>query len=126
MGSSRECYIVKSNIKKSSAVKRCNDRIQNDKFVTRILTSSMNIFDKICIVWGSQQAFNSRIDCEVNIAKLFAMKYVLLYNKVKNGLKLAEIRNKIVNGIDNDVSSVVDRFSNTFIRSKLNTENKND
>ena len=94
--------------------------------MTNSFVSSMNIFDKICIVWGTQQAFNSRIDCEVNIAKLFAMKYVLLYNKVKNGLKLAEIRNKIVNGIDNDVSSVVDRISNTFIRSKLNTENKND
>ena len=89
-------------------LKRCNDIIQNDKFLDSISSGSTNIFDEIRKYRGSQINLSSRIDEHVgsaNIAGHFASIYSKLYNRVDNSKSLDLIANKIETGIKNQCGS---------------------
>ena len=46
-------------------LKKCNDKIQNDKFIAGVLQNKKNIFDEIRKFWGKNNNCSSRIDSEV-------------------------------------------------------------
>ena len=82
-------------------LKRCNDRIQTEKFISGIFENGRNIFDEIRKFRGIRKATSTSIDGEVgakNIAEHFALKYRGLYNNVKNGHTLDEMRSKLEMG----------------------------
>ena len=59
-------------------LKRVNDKIRNDKFVTSIISGGANIFKEIKKFRGTSSSFSSRIDDEVgqeNIASHFVGIY---------------------------------------------------
>ena len=80
-------------------LKRCNDQIQNEKFISGIIKSGRNIFDEVRKFRGSNLTVSSRIDEEVgasNIAEHFATRYKALYKNVENGQKLDEIHQNLI------------------------------
>ena len=90
-------------------LKRCNDRIQNEKYLAGLIGQGKNIFQEIRKSRGTFNTFSSRIDQVVgsaNIAQHFAGTYSKLYTKVKNGQEL----NSLADNIDRDIndSSILD------------------
>ena len=70
-------------------LKKCKDKIQDEKFVSSLLQGGANIFQEIRKSRGKTATFRSRIDDEVgahNIAEHFAVIYENLYNKVDLGV----------------------------------------
>ena len=70
-------------------LKKCKDKIQDEKFVSSLLQGGANIFQEIRKTRGKTATFRSRIDDEVgahNIAEHFAVIYENLYNKVDLGV----------------------------------------
>ena len=68
-------------------LKRCNDTIQNNKFLAGVAGGKCDIFAEIRKFRGKSSTFSSRMDEEVgskNIATHFAGIYSKLYNKVNN------------------------------------------
>ena len=103
-------------------LKRCNDTIQNDKFLAGVTGGKCDIFAEIKKFRGKCSTFSSRIDEEVgskNIAKHFAGIYSKLYNKVNNGDKLEEISDKINSGINDSSKAQLRRIDENLIRSAL-------
>ena len=73
---------------------RCNDKIQNDKFIAGLSKSDCNILSEIRKFRGKPHTSSSKIDDEVgskNIASYFASIYSNFYNQVDNGDELEEI-----------------------------------
>ena len=104
-------------------LKRCNDRIQNEKFLTGILHEGRNIFDEIRKLRGNSKILSTRIDNEVgsqNISNTFANIYSKLYNNVDNGMKLDSIKNYIDQNIDITSSSYIHKIDDKLIRTALN------
>ena len=67
-------------------LKRCQNILQNDRFVKSLLQTNGNIFNEIRKYRGQNATFSTRIDEEVgaqNIATHFSDTYSQLYNKVK-------------------------------------------
>ena len=103
-------------------LKRCNDTIQNDKFLAGVTGSKCDIFAEIKKFRGKCSTFSSRIDDEVgskNIATHFAGIYSQLYNKVDNGDKLEDISDRINSGINDISKAQLRRIDENLIRSAL-------
>ena len=104
-------------------LKRCNDRIQNEKYIAGLIGQGRNIFKEIRKSHGSSNTFSSRIDHVVgsaNIAQHFAGTYSKLYNQVENGQELISLSDAINRNI-NDASLIeVDRINDEVIRKALN------
>ena len=67
-------------------LKRCNDRIKNDKFLAGVLTDGRNIFNEIRKLRGNPRIVPSRIDTTVgsqDISNHFSRIYSNLYNNVE-------------------------------------------
>ena len=103
-------------------LKRCNEIIQNDKFLSGISTDQKNIFDEIRKFRGVNDAVSSRIDDKVgskSIADHFSTIYSDLYNKVENGERLDQIRNKIDAGINNHSLIQINKVNEELVSKAL-------
>ena len=75
-------------------LKRCNDIIQNEKFLKGVLQEGRNIFDEIRKSRGKNRMVSSRIDTQVgsqNIAEHFAETYKELNNNIENNSGLESL-----------------------------------
>ena len=103
-------------------LKRCNNKIQNEKFINGIIREGRNIFDEIKKFRGQQSTVSSRIDNEVgsvNIAGHFAKKYSQLYNNVQNGEKLDLIRKELRSNVGQDHEVVLAKINTSAISAAL-------
>ena len=103
-------------------LKRCNDTIQNDKFLAGVVNGGCDIFKEVRKFRGKSNTASSRIDDEVgskNIASHFAGIYSELYNRVENGTRLGEISDRINSGIDNMSRVQLNRVDENLIRKAL-------
>ena len=83
-------------------LKKCSDKIQDNKFVSNLLQGGGNLFKEIRKFRGAVSTFSSRIDEEVgahNIANHFADIYEKLYNKVELGNEFDNVCNRIQNEV---------------------------
>ena len=85
-------------------LKRANESIQNDKFVSGVIGGGLNIFTEIKKFRGKTKNSSSRIDEHVgakNIANHFADIYSELYSRHSHGAKfdsmVSEINSKVGN-----------------------------
>ena len=104
-------------------LKKCSDRIQNDKFVTSLLQGGSNIFQEIRKARGTTSTFSSRIDEEVgahNIADHFASIYEQLYNKVEPGGEFEKVRNEVLSGVTVSSQLQIQRVNDNVIKDALN------
>ena len=104
-------------------LKRVNDRIQNDKFVSGLLHGGVDIFKEIRKFRGTSSSYSSRIDEEVgasNIANHFAEIYEKLYNNVEPGPKLDTVRGAVHGGVNQQSQLQLNRISEDVIRDALN------
>ena len=102
-------------------LKRCNDAIQNRKFLSSLEGGGCNIFKEIRKYRGQCQTYSSRIDEEVgsaNIASHFAGIYSELYNRVENNDKLQQVDNRINSSINFD-SRLLDKIDEKLILNSL-------
>ena len=103
-------------------LKRAQNKIQNDKFVSSVLKGGVNIFQEIRKYRGAKAAVSSRIDQEVgaaNIANHFASIYSELYNRVDLGEKLDLISQGLENEIGPHSLSQLDRIDEKLMREAL-------
>ena len=103
-------------------LKRAQNKIQNDKFVSGILGGGVNIFQEIRKYRGSSSKISSQIDNEVgaaNIANHFATIYSELYNKVELGEKLQNISDNLDKDIDQQSQLQVDKINEELVREAL-------
>ena len=103
-------------------LKRCNDTIQNNKFLAGVLDGGSDIFAEIRKFRGKSTTFSSRIDDEVgskNIASHFAGIYSDLYNRVENGAVLDQVSERINSGINTTSKAQLDRIDENLIKSAL-------
>ena len=103
-------------------LKRCNDTIQNEKFLAGVVDGGCDIFKEIRKFRGKSNTSSSRIDDEVgskNIASHFAGIYSELYNRVENGTKLGEISDRINSGIDNMSRAQLNRIDEELVKKAL-------
>ena len=99
-------------------LKKCNDRIQNNKFLAEILNDGRNIVDEIRKLRGKPGIVPSRIDTKVgsqDISNHFAGIYSNLYNNVENGPKLDLIGETINQNIYTDSDYHLDRINEKLI-----------
>ena len=109
-------------------LKRCNDTIQNNKFLAGVVNGDAKIFDEIRKFRGKNVTFSSRIDDEVgskNIAKHFANIYTKLYNKVENGETLEGVIERINSGVSSKSQEQLDRIDEKLIKTALNKMKSN-
>ena len=103
-------------------LKRCNDQIQNEKFISGIIKSGRNIFDEVRKFRGSNLTVSSRIDEEVgarNIAEHFASRYKALYNTVENGQKLDEIHQNVNNNVEKDSLGILAKINENLVNQAI-------
>ena len=103
-------------------LKRCNDKIQQDKFVSGIFNNNRNIFDEVRKMRGKDSKNSTRIDNEVgasNIANHFASSYNNLYNNVKNGEKLDSLRAELNRGVDKSCDVLLSRVNSSLVDQAL-------
>ena len=80
-------------------LKKCKDKIQDEKFVFSLFQGGANIFQEIRKSHRKTATFSSRIDDEVgahNIAEHFAVIYENLYNKVDLGVNFEKVKNEVM------------------------------
>jgi hypothetical protein len=103
-------------------LKRCKDKIQNDKFVSSLLKGDAKIFQEIRKFRGKQSTFSSRIDEEVgaqNIAKHFAEIYENLYNKVDLDNKFENVCNEVLDGVNFQSETQLIRVTEDLVKSTI-------
>ena len=103
-------------------LKRVNDKIINEKFLSSIISGGADIFKEIRKLRGTSSTFSSRIDQEVgqeNIAKHFATIYSELYNRVEVGEELEKVSDTINTNINQDSTAQLDRVNEDTIREAL-------
>ena len=103
-------------------LKKCNDKIQNEKFISGLIGQGKNIFEEIRKIRGSRNTFSSRIDQVVGsdeIAQHFAGTYSKLYNRVKNGHELLSLAKTIDDNVNETSLSDLDRVNEELIRKAL-------
>ena len=103
-------------------LKRVNDRIKNDKFVSSLVGGGADIFKEIKRFRGANSALSSRIDEEVgqgNIAGHFANIYSELYNRVELGPEIEDVKNTIEEKITNGSTAQLHRVNEDIIRDAL-------
>ena len=102
MRKSQRAY--KSAVKK---LKRCNDKIVNDRILSSAFSGKNNFFDEIKRLRGKPTLASSRIDEKVghsNISEHFDQIYSKLYSSIDYGEGLQCIHEKINNSINHDSS----------------------
>ena len=112
-------------------LKRAQNKIQNDKFVTSIVKGGVNIFQEIRKYRGASSTVSSRIDNEVgatNIANHFASIYSELYNRVEPGVKLGDISHNLDKEISQESQSQLNRINEELVKEalKMMKPNKSD
>ena len=103
-------------------LKKCNDIIQNEKFLKGVLHDGSNFFNEIRKSRGKNRVVSSRIDSEVgsqNIAQHFANTYRELYNNVENGSGLDHLKYTINQGITASSAAQIKRIDERVISSAL-------
>ena len=103
-------------------LKRAQNKIQNDKFVSSIMKGGVNIFQEIKKYRGISTTVSSRIDDEVgaeNIANHFANIYSGLYNKVELGDKLDGITRCLEDSISDQNMYQVNRVTEDLVREAM-------
>ena len=111
-------------------LKRCNDSIQNSKFLDGLLNSNSgrSIFEEIRQFRGKQILCSNRVDDHVgssDIAQHFANTYSKLYNNVKNGDILDQLSERISNNITDQSMKQIDRINEALIVSALQKLKRN-
>ena len=112
-------------------LKRAQNKIQNDKFVSNIIEGGVNIFQEIRKYRGTSSTVSSRIDDEVgssNIANHFASIYSKLYNRVELGEKFQKMSEDFDKEVDMEGSSQLDRINEELVKValKMMKPNKSD
>ena len=103
-------------------LKRVNDRIKNERFVTCLLDGGSNIFTEIRRHRGTYCTLSSRIDDEVgqgNIAAKFASIYSELYNKVEIGPELERMKHSIEDKVTGSSAAQLDRVNEYAVNEAL-------
>ena len=103
-------------------LKRCNDVIQENKFIAGIVNENKNIFKEIRKLRGKSNTVSSRIDSVVgsaDIAEHFAGTYSNLYNRVENGQKLDEIGHTLEIAIADSSKLELSRIDDALINKAL-------
>ena len=103
-------------------LKKCNDIIQNDRFLAHLVQGDVNIFDEIKRFRGKPKTISSRIDEKVgpkDIANHFASTYLALYNKVENGGRLDQVKERIISGISQESIKQLDRIDEALVSKAL-------
>ena len=103
-------------------LKRAQDKVQNDKFVSSIMQGGVNIFQVIRKYRGVSSTFSSRIDSEVgaeDIANHFASIYSNLYNKTVVGDRLQGMAMALEDSIGSYSKYQINRVTDDLIREAL-------
>ena len=112
-------------------LKRANDKIQNDKFLSSISGGGVDIFDEIRKFRGSSKTCSSRVDDEVgssNIANHFAGIYSQLYNQSEHGQPFSDLCDQVSHGAGQGGLQQVGRVTEEVVAKalKMMKGNKND
>ena len=107
-------------------LKRCNEIIQNNKFLDGLVNRNNNcdIFKEIRKFRGSQKTSSSRIDDQTgssNIANHFAGIYSALYNRVENGENLTQISDLIQSKLSETSYIKLDQVNEPLVKRALGT-----
>ena len=103
-------------------LKRAQNKLQNDKFLSSITKGGVNIFQEIKKFRGVSSTISSRVDEEVgatNIANHFATIYSGLYNKVELGDRLENISRDLEGNINAHSQYQVDRVTKDLVREAM-------
>ena len=103
-------------------LKRANDSIQNDKFVSSIIHGGVNIFAEIKRFRGTGASCSSRIDDEVgssNISNHFAEIYSDLYNKVELGPQFDQLCRQVNQDVGQHSLVQTDRINEDLVKRAL-------
>ena len=103
-------------------LKKCNDKIQEERFLSGVIGQGKNLFDEIRRYRGRNNSISSRIDEVVgseNIAEHFAGTYSKLYNKVKNGPNLDKVQQAIEKDINHSSKIELSRVDENLIKRAL-------
>ena len=114
-------------------LKRVNDQIVNQKFVTSLLGGggASNIFHEIRKFRGSNSTCTSRMDNEVgglNIANLFGDIYAELYSRVELAEEFEDVSNNIKAAVTDENIVQIERVNVDIVKEALNhlKSNKHD
>ena len=100
-------------------LKRANESIQNDKFVSGILGGGLDIFSEIKKFRGVTKNCSSRIDDQVgakNIANHFAGIYSELYSRHDHGPEFEMMATDISSNVGNHNISYLDRITVNLVK----------
>ena len=103
-------------------LKRAQNKLQNDKFVSSITKGGVNIFQEIKKYRGVRSTISSIVDEEVgatNIANHFATIYSGLYNKVELGDRLENISRDLEENINAQSQYQVDRVTKDLVKEAM-------
>ena len=103
-------------------LKNLTEQIQNNAFVSSILSGSTSIYSEVKKFRGITKTVSSRIDDIVgseNIANHFANQYSQLYNKCEHGETFEDLKSSINDNLSNDDLEDVDKVTPDLVREAL-------
>ena len=100
-------------------LKRCQEKIQNEKFIKCLLANEGDVFQEIKKLRAKSKNFSNRIDDQVGanaIAQRFASIYENLYNKVELGNKVDQMKEAVHSSIDEESQIWLNKVNEALIK----------
>ena len=104
-------------------LKRCQENIKNDKFLSAKLCGKFSFYEEIRRSRDNKSTMSTQIDGEIGsnkIAEHFAGIYRNLYTSVENGGKFTDVKSKVHSLIDGSSIDKLLRIDAQLIRRALN------
>ena len=103
-------------------LKRCQERVKNEKLLNSLVTSNGNFFQELRKLRGYSRNITTRIDGQIgaeNIANKFASKYKDIYNNVELNSEFDDTQSRILNSLNKQSQLKLERINDDVIKKAI-------